>query len=98
MANPDTLWGVFKLEDPILKGHENLSPANFETVRLSVGGDTAIVIDFVTYRGNITAATPATHRDVELAVYVNADTQATNVPNFWAGQIADIQKQGTSAK
>lgn len=87
MANPDTLWGVFKLEDPILKGHENLSPAAFETVLLAVGGDTAIVMDFVTYRGKITAATPATHRSVNLATYVDADTQATNVPNFWAGQI-----------
>ena len=87
MANPDTLWGVFKLEDPILKGHENLSPANFETVLLGVGGDTAIVMDFVTYRGKVVAATPATHRLVALAAYVNADTQATNVPQFWCGQI-----------
>lgn len=87
MANPDTLWGVFKLEEPILKGQENLSPANFETVLLAVGGDTAIVMDFVTYRGKITAATPTTHRSVNLASYVDADTQATNVPQFWCGQI-----------
>ncbi|MCK5616032.1 hypothetical protein KAR91_79955 [Candidatus Pacearchaeota archaeon] len=83
----DTLWGTYKLEDPIIAGHEGLTPADFAEVRLSVGGNTALVGDFVTTRGNITAATPATHQDVELAVYVNADTQATNVPQYWYGQI-----------
>lgn len=83
----DTLWATYKLEDPIVGGHDALTPAHFEEVRLSVGGDTAVVGDFVTYRGQITAATPATHKDVALAVYVDADTQAVNVPQFWCGQI-----------
>ena len=82
-----TLWGTYKLNDPIIKGRENLSPSDYEEVRLSVGGNTAVVGDFVTYRGEITAATPATHRDVITAVFVDADTQAANVPQYWCGQI-----------
>jgi hypothetical protein len=79
----------FGLMDPIIKGRENLTDADFEIVRLSIGTDTALVGDFVTYRGQITAGTPATHRDVNLASLVNADTQATNAPWGWCGQIIE---------
>lgn len=77
----------FQLDNPMVRGHETLNPAMFEEVKLEIGGNTAVVGDFVTYRGKVTAATYTTHRDVDLAVFVNADTQVTNVPQGWCGQI-----------
>ena len=87
MAVDDTLWATYDLEDPIVGGHEALSPACYATVKLGIGGNTALVGDFVTHRGKVAAATPATHQLVALAVFVDADTQAANVPQFWIGQI-----------
>ncbi|KKN03466.1 hypothetical protein LCGC14_1107300 [marine sediment metagenome] len=87
----ETLFGTFGLDNPIVKGHENLSPASYEEVRLSIGGNTALVADLVAYdslaAGSVAAATPATHRDVKLAVAVDADTQAAGEFIGWNGQI-----------
>jgi hypothetical protein len=77
--------------DPIVKGHEVLTPAHYEEVRLSIGGDTALVGDLLVYdsiaAGSVGATTPATHRDVRLAVAINADTQAAGEFLGWHGQL-----------
>ena len=39
-----TLWGTYKLNDPIIKGRENLSPSDYEEVRLSHGDATVIAV------------------------------------------------------
>jgi len=84
----ETLWGTHKLWTPILNGL-NLTEDDFEEVRLSIGGNTALVGDLVTYIGQVTAATPTTHRDVKLAVAVSSDDQTAADPNGWCGQIIE---------
>lgn len=87
----ENLWGTFDMTDPIVKGHEVLTPAHYEEVRLSVGGDTAIVSDLLVYdslaAGSVGATTPATHKDVKLAAAINADTQADKEFLGWHGQL-----------
>ncbi len=87
MAVNDTLWATYKLEDPIVGGQEALTPACFAEVMLAIGGNTALVGDFVTHRGKVAAATATTHQMVDLATFVGGDAQAANVPQYWIGQI-----------
>lgn len=47
----------------------------------------------MTYIGQITAGTPATHRDVTLAVAISADDQVATTPNGWCGQIIEPVKK-----
>lgn len=81
----ETIYGTKGIWNPIIRG-DNLTGDDFEEVRLQAG---AIVGDFVTYDGQITAETPATHRDVKLAVTVGADAQVTNQLQGWCGQIIE---------
>lgn len=80
------LYGDLNKFDPILDG-SHLKEDDYEIVRLSYGANTALVGDFVMYRSQVTAGTPATHRDVEAAVAQSSDDQAT--ANNWCGQIIE---------
>lgn len=88
MAVAETIYGTKGILNPIIKG-DNLKDDDFEIVRLAVGGDTAIIGDFVSYKGKVTAATPTTHRDVNLAAAVAADDQVTFEGVGWCGQIIE---------
>jgi len=84
----ETIYATKGLLTPLVKGL-NLSDDDYEIVRLAVGGNTAIVGDFVSYKGKVTAATPTTHRDVNLAAAVAADDQTANQGVGWCGQIME---------
>ena len=87
----ETLWGTYKLNDPIVKGHEVLTPAHYEEVRLSISGNTAIVGDLLVYdsiaAGSVGVTTPATWRDVRLAVALSSDAHAADEFMGWHGQL-----------
>lgn len=86
-----TLWATYDLTDPIVKGRENISPDAYEEVRLSIGGNTALVGDLIVYdsiaAGSVGATTPATHRDVMLAGHLDPDAHAAEEFLGWHGQI-----------
>lgn len=84
----ETLYGTKGLWNPIIKD-KGITDDDYEEVRLSIGGNTAVVGDFVTYKGQVTAATPATHRDVAFAAAVSSDDQVANQAVGWAGQIIE---------
>lgn len=84
----ETLYSTKGIWNPIIKG-DNLKDDDFEEVRLSVGDNNAVVGDFVTYKAQVTAATPATHRDVTYAAAIGADAQVANQGVGWCGQIIE---------
>jgi hypothetical protein len=81
----ETIYGTKGMWTPLIKD-KGINDDDYEIVRLKAG---AVVGDFVTYDGQVTAATPATHRDVKLALAVNADTQVANMAQGWCGQIME---------
>lgn len=84
----ETIYGTKGLWNPIIKNN-GLTDDDFEIVRTSTGSGNIVVGDFVTYKGEITAATPATHRDVTLAAAVAADDQVANQGVGWCGQVIE---------
>ena len=84
----ETLYASKGISWPIIKG-DNIKQDDYEVVRLSVGANTAIIGDLVTYKAQVTAATPATHRDVTLAAAVSPDDQVANQGVGWCGQIVE---------
>ncbi len=81
----ETLYGTKGMWTPLIKD-KGINDDDYEIVRLQAN---ATVGDFVTYDGQVTAATPATHRDVKIALAVSADDQVTLKAQGWCGQIME---------